>query len=37
MVATILNGASVVRVHEVRTAVEAAAVADAVLKTGIRD
>jgi dihydropteroate synthase len=37
MVATILNGASVVRVPEVRTAVEAAAVADAVLKTGIRD
>jgi dihydropteroate synthase len=32
LVASILNGASIVRVHEVRAAVEAAQIADAVLK-----
>jgi dihydropteroate synthase len=34
MVAAILNGASIVRVHEVRAAVEAARIADAVLEGG---
>jgi len=34
MVASILNGAHIVRVHDVRPAVEAAAVADAVLAAG---
>jgi dihydropteroate synthase len=37
MVAAVLNGASVVRVHDVRSAVEAARVADAVVKAGTRD
>jgi dihydropteroate synthase len=34
MVAAILGGASIVRVHEVRAAVEAARIADAVLAAG---
>ena len=34
MTAAILNGASIVRVHEVRAAVEAARIADAVLDEG---
>lgn len=34
MVVAILNGASIVRVHDVRSAVEAARVADAVVKAG---
>ncbi len=37
LVAAILNGASVVRAHEVRAAVEAALVADAVLSAGLRN
>ena len=34
MVAAILHGASIVRVHQVREAVEAARIADAVLAAG---
>jgi dihydropteroate synthase len=37
MVAAILNGASVVRVHAVRPALEAARVADAVVNAGNRE
>jgi dihydropteroate synthase len=35
LVAAILNGASIVRVHSVRPAVEAASIADAVLDGGL--